>query len=38
LLFGLMLKDKKFLRYFDKFAGTTVINLRPTGSSNRVDK
>jgi len=25
---GLRLKDKKFLRYFDKYAGTTVITLR----------
>jgi uncharacterized RDD family membrane protein YckC len=29
LLFGLRLKDKRFARYFDKFAGTTVIDLRP---------
>lgn len=28
LLFGLRLKDDKFIRYFDKFAGTTVIDLR----------
>jgi uncharacterized RDD family membrane protein YckC len=27
---GLRQKDKKFLRYFDKYAGTTVIVLRPT--------
>lgn len=27
LIFGLRLKDERFLRYFDKFAGTTVINL-----------
>jgi uncharacterized RDD family membrane protein YckC/DNA-binding transcriptional ArsR family regulator len=38
LFFGLMLKDKKFLRYFDKFAGTTVIDLRPPGSSDRVNE
>jgi uncharacterized RDD family membrane protein YckC/DNA-binding transcriptional ArsR family regulator len=25
---GLHLKDKKFLRYFDKYAGTTVVTLR----------
>ena len=25
---GLSLKDKKFLRYFDKYAGTTVVTLR----------
>jgi uncharacterized RDD family membrane protein YckC len=29
LFFGLRLKDKRFARYFDKFAGTTVIDLRP---------
>jgi len=29
LLFGYRLKDKRFTRYFDKFAGTTVIDLRP---------
>ncbi len=28
LLFGWRIKNKAFLRYFDKFAGTTVINLR----------
>lgn len=28
LLFGLRLKDERFIRYFDKFAGTTVIDLR----------
>jgi uncharacterized RDD family membrane protein YckC len=29
LLVGLRLKDKRFARYFDKFARTTVIDLRP---------
>jgi uncharacterized RDD family membrane protein YckC len=29
LLIGLQLKDERFIRYFDKFAGTIVINLRP---------
>jgi uncharacterized RDD family membrane protein YckC/DNA-binding transcriptional ArsR family regulator len=29
LLFGHRLQDKRFSRYFDKFAGTTVIDLRP---------
>jgi len=29
LLFGLRLKDERYIRYFDKFAGTTVIDLRP---------
>jgi uncharacterized RDD family membrane protein YckC/DNA-binding HxlR family transcriptional regulator len=28
LLFGYMLNDPRFIRYFDKFAGTTVIDLR----------
>jgi uncharacterized RDD family membrane protein YckC/DNA-binding HxlR family transcriptional regulator len=28
LLFGWRIKNTTFLRYFDKFAGTTVINLR----------
>jgi uncharacterized RDD family membrane protein YckC len=28
LMVGLRLKNKEFIRYFDKFAGTTVINLR----------
>ena len=28
LLIGLRLKDERFVRYFDKFAGTTVIDLR----------
>jgi len=29
ILFGYRLKDKRFTRYFDSFAGTIVINLRP---------
>jgi uncharacterized RDD family membrane protein YckC len=28
LIIGLRLKDERFIRYFDKFAGTTVIDLR----------
>ena len=28
VIVGLRLKNKEFIRYFDKFAGTTVINLR----------
>jgi len=28
LLIGLRLNDERFIRYFDKFAGTTVIDLR----------
>jgi uncharacterized RDD family membrane protein YckC len=29
LLAGHRLRDKRFMRYFDKFAGTTVIDLKP---------
>jgi uncharacterized RDD family membrane protein YckC/DNA-binding HxlR family transcriptional regulator len=29
LFFGYRLKDKRFIRYLDKFAGTTVIDIRP---------
>jgi len=29
LLVGLRLQDERFIRYFDKFAGTTVIDLKP---------
>jgi uncharacterized RDD family membrane protein YckC len=29
LLFGYRLRDKRFARYFDSFAGTIVITLRP---------
>jgi uncharacterized RDD family membrane protein YckC/DNA-binding transcriptional ArsR family regulator len=40
LLIGIRLKDKRFIRYFDKFAGTTVVDLRarshePTKAPNR---
>jgi uncharacterized RDD family membrane protein YckC/DNA-binding transcriptional ArsR family regulator len=28
IMFGYMLNDARFIRYFDKFAGTTVIDLR----------
>lgn len=28
LIVGLRLKDKRFIRYFDKFSGTTVVDLR----------
>jgi uncharacterized RDD family membrane protein YckC len=28
LLIGVRLKDERFIRYFDKFAGTTVIDLK----------
>jgi uncharacterized RDD family membrane protein YckC len=30
LLVGLRLGDKRFIRYFDKFSGTTVVDLRST--------
>lgn len=30
LIFGLRLKDKRFIRFFDKFAGTTVIDFEPS--------
>jgi hypothetical protein len=29
LFFGYRLGDKRFMRYFDKFAGTIVIDLQP---------
>jgi uncharacterized RDD family membrane protein YckC len=29
LAFGLRLKDRKFIRFFDKFSGTTVIDIKP---------
>jgi uncharacterized RDD family membrane protein YckC/DNA-binding transcriptional ArsR family regulator len=29
LLAGHRLRDRRFIRYFDKFAGTTVVDLRP---------
>jgi uncharacterized RDD family membrane protein YckC len=28
LFIGFRLKDKRYIRYFDKFAGTTVLDLR----------
>ena len=30
IFFGLRHKEKRFIRYFDKFAGTTVIDIRPS--------
>lgn len=33
LLIGHRLKDRRFIRYFDKFAGTTVIDLHSNSSS-----
>ncbi len=40
LFIGLRLKDEKFLRYFDKFAGTTVIDLKSglDNAKNSVDR
>ncbi len=34
LLFGYPLNDPRFIRYFDKFAGTTVIDLRQRQTVN----
>jgi len=33
LAFGLRLKDERFIRFFDKFSGTTVIDFEPLLSS-----
>jgi uncharacterized RDD family membrane protein YckC/DNA-binding HxlR family transcriptional regulator len=33
LAIGLRLKDKRYIRYFDKFAGTTVVDLRAPSSA-----
>jgi len=37
VLIGLRLKDKRFVRYFDKFAGTTVVDVRTTPSPDVVN-
>ncbi len=37
LLFGYLLNDPRFIRYFDKFAGTTVINLRKHRFESKLD-
>jgi uncharacterized RDD family membrane protein YckC len=29
LIAGIKIKDKRYIKYFDKFSGTTVINIRP---------
>jgi uncharacterized RDD family membrane protein YckC len=29
LIAGIRIKDKRYIKYFDKFSGTTVINIRP---------
>jgi uncharacterized RDD family membrane protein YckC/DNA-binding transcriptional ArsR family regulator len=33
LLVGIRLKDKRYIRYFDKFSRTTVVDLRASGAS-----
>jgi uncharacterized RDD family membrane protein YckC/DNA-binding transcriptional ArsR family regulator len=33
LLVGIRLKDKRYIRYFDKFSGTTVLDLRAAGTA-----
>ena len=41
LLIGIWLKDRRYIRYFDKFAGTTVVDLRnrnPTDQSTLSQK
>ena len=38
LLIGFGLKDKRFIRYFDKFAGTTVIDLEPQAKTSETAK
>lgn len=38
LAFGLRLKDERFLRFFDKFSGTTVIDLEPSTPSTDTDE
>jgi len=38
LLVGVRLKDARFIRYFDKFAGTTVIDLRQNLPARRVSE
>jgi hypothetical protein len=35
LLVGVWLKDKRYMRYFDKFSGTTVIDLRGRARESR---
>lgn len=34
LFFGYRLKDTRFLKYFDKFTGTTVVDIRPQSSES----
>jgi uncharacterized RDD family membrane protein YckC len=38
LLFGYFLKDQRYIRYFDKFAGTTVIDLRKKSMPDETEK
>jgi uncharacterized RDD family membrane protein YckC len=37
LVFGYLLNDPRFIRYFDKFAGTTVIDLRKHHYNSKLD-
>jgi uncharacterized RDD family membrane protein YckC/DNA-binding transcriptional ArsR family regulator len=37
LIVGLRIKDKRFIRYFDKFAGTTVVDLRVPSSPDDIN-
>lgn len=37
IAFGLRLKDARFIRFFDKFSGTTVIDLEPSSPSTDSD-
>lgn len=38
LLIGYRLKDKRYIRYFDKFAGTTVVDLQLQNNAHKVDE
>jgi uncharacterized RDD family membrane protein YckC/DNA-binding transcriptional ArsR family regulator len=37
LIIGVWLKDKKYIRYFDKFSGTTVVDLRSPVRESKVE-
>jgi uncharacterized RDD family membrane protein YckC len=36
LIIGWRIRDKRYIRYFDKFAGTTVLDFKPQRSQTRV--
>jgi uncharacterized RDD family membrane protein YckC len=36
LLIGIRLKDKRFIRYFDKFSGTTVVDLHASTAQTKL--